>query len=69
MGRTTRNEAREQLAVLRGHEREAIRILTRLSSAADGSWGDLKKAANRALRDARKVADSMMKRFGHAVSE
>ena len=66
--RDLRNEARTQLAVLRGHQREATRILTRLSTASGGSWGDLKRAAERALRDARDVADSMIDRFRRAVS-
>jgi hypothetical protein len=59
-----RHDARAQLAVFRGHLRDASRIVRRLSSAADDSWGDLKRAADRALRDGRKVADSMLKRFG-----
>jgi hypothetical protein len=67
--RKLRKEARAQLAVLRGHQREARRLLTRLSTAADGSWGDLKGAADRALSDARAVADSMIVRFRRAVAE
>lgn len=67
--RKLRHEARAQLAVMRGHQREARRTLTRLSTAADGSWGELKAAAHRALTDARKVADSMIVRFRGALSD
>ena len=58
-----------QLAVLRRHQREASRILTRLSTAAHASRGDLRRAADRALNDARKVSDSMIARFRRAVTE
>ena len=44
-----RKEANEQLALLRGHQREASHLLWRLSTAAVGSWGDLEQAADRAL--------------------
>ena len=67
--RKLRTEARAQLLVLRGYEREAMHILTRLSSAANGSWGDLKRMADRALKDARKIADVIIKRCRHAGSE
>jgi len=42
--------------------------VTRLTTAADGSWGDLKRAADHALSDARNVADSTIERFRRAVS-
>lgn len=64
-----RKDARKQLAVLRAHKREADRIVTRLSTAGKESWGDLKRAAYRALADARTVADSMAERFRRAVAE
>lgn len=64
-----RKDARKQLVVLRGHKREADRIVTRLSTASQNSWGDLKRAAYRALADARTVADAMTERFRHAVAE
>jgi hypothetical protein len=67
--RQLRIDTREQLAVLRGYEREAFRIVTRLSTVADGSWGDLKGAADHALKNARKVAVSMIKRFRRVASE
>ncbi len=64
-----RKDARKQLTVLRGHKREADRILKRLSTAGQGSWGDLKRAAYRAVADARTVADAMAERFRRAVAE
>ena len=67
--RRLRREAKTKLAVLRGHHREASRLLTRLSTAADGSWGDVKKAADRALKNAREISDSMIARFRRAVTE
>jgi hypothetical protein len=67
--RKLRKDARQQLSMLRGHKREADRILTRLSTAGRESWGDLKRAAYRALADARTVADSMAERFRRAVDE
>ena len=66
--RRLRTDAREQLAVLRAYEREAIRILTRLSTAANDSWGDLEMAAERALKDAHKIANSMMRCFRRVMS-
>jgi len=67
--RKLRKDAWAELAVLRGHQREASRLLRRLSTAADGSWSDLKGAADRALNDARAVADSMITRFPRAATE
>jgi hypothetical protein len=65
---TLRKEANEQLALLRGHQREASHLLWQLSIAPPGSWGDLEQAADRALSEARSVADSMLGRFRRAVS-
>jgi hypothetical protein len=39
-----------------------MRILIRLSRAPKGSWGDLERAADRALKEARKIADSIIER-------
>jgi hypothetical protein len=64
-----RTETREQLLVLRGYEREAMGILIRLSRAPKGSWGDLEQAADRALREACKIADSIIARFPRILSE
>ena len=67
--RQLRTEAREQLLVLRGYEREAMRILIRLSRAPKGSWGDLERAADRALKEACKIADSIIARCRRILSE
>jgi len=60
---TLHNEARSELVVLRGHQREATRLLWRLSTVAEGSWDDLMRAADRALTEARTVADSIIERL------
>jgi 3-hydroxyacyl-CoA dehydrogenase len=65
--RQLRKDAKKQIASLRGHEQEARRILGRLSTAAEGSWGDIKRAAGRAVMDAKTVADSMTERFRGAI--
>jgi len=64
-----RKEAHEQLARLSDHQREATHLLWQLSTAAEGSWGDLKQAADRALTEALTVADSMLERFRRAVPQ
>jgi hypothetical protein len=67
--RHLRTEARERLLVLRGYEREAMRILMRLSRAPKGSWGDHEGAADRALKEARRIANSIIERSRRIVSE
>jgi hypothetical protein len=67
--RELRKDARKQLGVLRARKREADRVLARLSTAGQESWGDLKRAAYRALADARTVADGMAERFRRAVAQ
>jgi hypothetical protein len=67
--RQLRKEAKKQATVVRGHQREAQRILQRLSIAGEESWGDMKRAAYRAIADARTVADSLRDRFRRAVGE
>jgi hypothetical protein len=72
--RQLRTGAREQLLVLRGHEREATGILMRLSGAANGSWADLEwadleRTADRALKDAGEIADSIIERCRRILSE
>jgi hypothetical protein len=60
--RRLHTEARAQLLVLREHEREAGRILLRLSGTGSSRGGDLQRAADGALQDASKVADAILKR-------
>lgn len=67
--RELRKDARKQLNVLRARKREADRVLARLATAGQDSWGDLKRAAYRALADARTVADAMAERFRRAVAK
>jgi hypothetical protein len=62
-----RQEATEQLAILHGHQRDASRLLWRLATAAEGSWGNLEEAADRSLTAARITADSLLKRLRRAA--
>lgn len=68
--RQLRTDARAQLLVLRAYEREAMRILVRLSgSVASGSWGDLERMADRALQVAGEIADAIVERCTRILSE
>jgi hypothetical protein len=67
--RALRKEAKGQLAVLRTRQREASRMLGRLSTAAGGSWRDVRRAADRTIRDASTVAASVIGRFQRAVRD
>jgi hypothetical protein len=67
--RDLRSEAKTHLAALRSRRREAARTLARLSTAAGGSWRDVKKGADRTLTDARVMAESVIERFRRAVRE
>jgi hypothetical protein len=46
-----------------------MRILIRLSRTPKGSWGDLEQAADRALKEAHKIADSIIARCRRILSE
>jgi hypothetical protein len=65
--RALRKEAKTQLAALQTRRLEASRILGRLSTAAGGSWRDVRKAGNHTVREARALARSVMARFQRAV--
>ena len=67
--RALRTEARRQLAVLQSQEREAARRLRRLAVAAGDSWREIKQAADGALADARKVAESVVTRLQEALQK
>ena len=67
--RASRAEARAQLAVLQSRQGEAARRLRRLAGAAGGSWHEIKQAADRALADARTVAQSVATRFQEALQK
>ena len=56
-------DARRQLATLKGRHREVARILDRVTSAAEGSWRQVKKSADAVLADAVNIAASLVKRL------
>jgi hypothetical protein len=55
--------------VLQSRQREAARRLRRLAAAAGGSWREIKQAADGALADARKVAESVVTRFQQSLEK
>ena len=65
--RRLHEEAREQLAVLYGHHRDATRLVRQLVAARDLSSGEMQHDARQAVSEARAVADSMMARFRQAM--
>jgi hypothetical protein len=68
--RQLRTGAREQLLALRACEHEAMRILMRLSSSvASDSRADLERTADRALKAASDIADSILERCRRILSE
>jgi len=62
-----RKDAVKQLAVVHEYTREASSLLSRLSTASSCSWGDLERAADAVLSQARAVADAMVERIRGAV--
>lgn len=65
--RALRKEARLQLGVLQSRQREASRTLKNLTTAAEGSWREVKHSADSILADARSVAASVIERFRSAL--
>lgn len=65
--RELRKDASAQLAGLKSRQREAGRVLKRLSAAADESWVEIKKSGDSILSDARKSANLVIKRFRQAI--
>ena len=65
--RKLQRDARRQLTALKGRHREIARILDRVSSAAEGSWRQVKKSADALLADAVNTAASMVKRVKKAL--
>jgi hypothetical protein len=61
--RDLRKEASAQLAVLKGKQRDAARVLKRVSAAAEESWESIKQSADTILADARATANSVVERF------
>jgi hypothetical protein len=67
--RTLRSEAMQQLAVLRSRHQGASRLVSQLVTAPEGSWSELQREAQRALTEARTVADAIIARLRRAVPD
>ena len=65
--RELRKHARTHLAVLKSKQREAAGTLKRVSTAAGGSWADIKRTVDSVLVDARGTATAAVKRFRRAL--
>jgi len=65
--RALRKDARAQLAVLKSKQREAASTLKRVSTAAGGSWVDIKEMVDSVLADVRATATTAVKRFRAAL--
>ena len=65
--RSLRQDARAQLAGLQSRRRDLTKTLSRLASAAEGSWQDLKQSADTLLAEARSTAASVIERFRNAI--
>ena len=64
--RALRKEAQTHMNVLKAKQREAAAALKRVSTAASGSWDEIKDAVDTVLTDARATATSVVKRFRSA---
>ena len=67
--RMLREDAKEQLGRLYGHHLEAKRLITQLATAREGSSDDMQRAARRAVREARRIADAMIARCRRAIPD
>jgi len=65
--RALRRDARKQLTALRSRHREVARILDKVSSAAEGSWRQVKKSADSILADAVNRATAVVKGLKRAL--
>jgi len=65
--RELRKDARTHLSVLKSKQREAAATLERLSTAAGGSWADIKRTVDSILVDARATATAAVERFRSAL--
>jgi len=61
--RELRRDARTHLSVLKSKQREAANALKRVSTAASGSWGEVKRTVDSVLADARATATAVVNRF------
>ncbi|MBI4515525.1 MAG: hypothetical protein HY699_06895 [Deltaproteobacteria bacterium] len=65
--RELRKDARAHLSVLKSKQREAADTLKRVSTAAGGSWADIKRTVDSVLVDAQATATAAVKRFRSAL--
>jgi hypothetical protein len=65
--RALREEARVQLAALKGRHREVARTLGKVSAAAEGSWQQVKQAADAILAETVNSAASVVERLKKAL--
>jgi len=65
--RELRKDARAQLAAVKGRHREVVRILQKVSAAAEGSWQQVKQSADSILADAVNSAASLVERLKKAL--
>jgi cell division septum initiation protein DivIVA len=65
--RALRREASTQLRALQARQREVARILRNLAAAAEGSWGEIKQAADVMLAEARNTAAAIIERVRLAL--
>jgi hypothetical protein len=62
-----RTDARAQITALRGRNREVARILDKVSSAAEGSWQQVKRSADVVLAEGVNRAAAIVKRLKQAL--
>jgi len=65
--RELRKDARAQLAAVKGRHREVVRILQKVSAAAEGSWQQVKQSADAILAEAVGIAASIVERLKKAL--
>ena len=64
--RELRKDARTHMSVLKSKQREAAAALKRVSTAASGSWEEIKRTVDSLLVDARATATAVVTRFRSA---
>jgi hypothetical protein len=65
--RGLRKDARAQLAAVKGRHREVVRILEKVSAAAEGSWEQVKQSADVILAEAVSSAAAIVERLKKAL--
>lgn len=66
--RELRRDARAPLLALQSRQREAGRMMVKLSSAAGESWREISRAANSVFVDARRTGATIARRFRRALA-